>query len=458
MRLVHVLSDGLALNGGTIRNRADQDADLSYRGSGRHTAPDAIGIAIDDARAREGVDDTVTFRVRLAPARNETVSVAWATEDGTAKAGEDYTESRGTVVFAPGETAKTIEVAILDDVHDEGEETFTVRLRDASPAYVAAGGRITRPMATATIANADAMPRAWIARFGRTVAEQVIEAVESRMRAPREAGAEASLAGRQIGLGPVFGDDGGTAESRGDAAARQREEAETARQAAQLADWLAGGSAGSRSGAGDPQERLGLDPGTATRQELMLGSSFSLTTAAEDGQGGTVSLWGRGAVSRFDGREGRMTLDGEVASGLVGADWDRDATTLGLILGHSRGEGGYRAAAGSGTVSSTLTGLYPWGRHALGERLSVWGIAGYGEGTLTLTPEGPDGESRAALRTDLDLMMGATGLRGVVVAAPETGGPELAVKSDALVGAHDDGEGAWPVGCRGRGDAAEAGA
>ena len=88
--------------------------------------------------------------------------------------------------------------------------------------------------------------------------------------------------------------------------------------------------------------------------------------------------------------------------------------------------------AGSGTVSATLTGLYPWGRHALTERVSVWGITGYGEGTLTLTPANEDGTSQAALRTDLDLMMGAVGLRGTLLEAPETGGIELAVKTDAL--------------------------
>ena len=168
-------------------------------------------------------------------------------------------------------------------------------------------------------------------------------------------------------------------------------------------------------------------------RELMLGSSFALTAGAGGGVGGTVSLWGRGAVSRFDGREGRMTLDGEVASGLLGADWSRDRLTAGLIVGHSRGEGGYRSESGAGgAVDSTLTGVYPWGRYAVSGRVSVWGVAGYGEGTLTLRPEDAGGNARAAIRTDLDLAMGAVGLRGVLVEAPESGGPELAVKTDAM--------------------------
>ena len=109
-----------------------------------------------------------------------------------------------------------------------------------------------------------------------------------------------------------------------------------------------------------------------------------------------------------------------------------ERTGLGLVLGHSVGDGGYASEAGSGTVSATLTGLYPWARRALTGRVSVWGIAGYGEGTLTLTPADAEGEPQAALRTDLNLLMGAAGLRGTLVEAPETGGFELAVKTDAL--------------------------
>ena len=75
-----------------------------------------------------------------------------------------------------------------------------------------------------------------------------------------------------------------------------------------------------------------------------------------------------------------------------------------------------------------MTGLYPYGRYALTDRVTVWGAAGYGAGTLTLTPEGDESTYEA----DMDLVMAAAGLRGVVVEAPADGGPELAVKTDAL--------------------------
>ena len=64
---------------------------------------------------------------------------------------------------------------------------------------------------------------------------------------------------------------------------------------------------------------------------------------------------------------------------LLGADWTRERSTLGLMLSHTRGEGGYRGA-NSGEVTSTLTGFYPYGRYLLGDRVTVWGRGGLRRG------------------------------------------------------------------------------
>ena len=271
--------------------------------------PAAISVA--DARAEEGEDDSIDFRVTLDRPATRTVTVDYETRDGSgahgAVAGEDYTAVDDTLTFEVGELQKTVEVRLLDDPHDEGEETFTLVLSNA------VGGRIEDGTATGTIENDDPLPQAWIARFGRTVAEQVLDAVEGRMRAPRAAGAEVSLGGRRIGLGPVFGADGESADRAAEAEERaaRREEAEAAREARRLAEWLKGET--------DPDHRHGDAARAVTARELMLGSSFALTAGAGDGPGGTVSLWGRGAASRFDGREGGVSVDGEVTSALLGA-------------------------------------------------------------------------------------------------------------------------------------------
>ena len=356
------------------------------------------GISVADAQVQEAKGAELSFPVTLAAAQTSAVSVRYATSDGTAVAGSDYVARSGTVRFAPGETEKTVAVPVLDDFHDEGSETLALTLSHPF------GAQLADATATGTIVNTDPIPKAWIARFGRTVAEQVIEAVEARMQAPRVLGVEVSLAGQRVGGaaadGAVSGDDASQLAAQG-----------------RLADWFGSGS--------DMEHRHGLDAQAMTGRDLLTRSSFSLAGGTQ--QEGTYALWGRGAVTRFDGREGGLSLDGEVTSGMLGADWTRGAVTAGLVVSRSLGEGGYSGESGNGRLTASLTGLYPWGRYGLSERLSIWALAGYGEGALTLTPEG-----QAPIGTDLDLAMAVAGLRGVLAEASETGGIELALKTDAM--------------------------
>ena len=367
-------------------------------------------LSVADARAEEGTDATVDFQVTLAPSSPAAVTVEYATSDGTATAGADYTAKSGTLTFARGETVKTVSVAILDDSHDEGSETFTLTLSNASGASIADG------TATGTIENADPMPQAWIARFGRTVAEQVVDSVQARLTAPRTPGVEVTLAGQRIGGSASGAGSGGRDGAAPGAAGERAEDMAAQARLAGLSDWLRGETGEDRA------RRLGSR--TVSERDLLTGTSFAL--AAEAAGGGVAGLWGRGAITSFDGREGDLTLDGEVGSFMLGADWARDAWTAGLMLSHARGTGSYRGE-GEGKVESDLTGLYPYGRYALNERVTLWGVAGYGAGSLTLTPK-----DKPAIETDMDLVMGAVGMRGVVVQAPPEGGPELAVKSDGL--------------------------
>ena len=76
-------------------------------------------LSIGDASADE--PGTLTFPVTLSQASAREVKINWATADGTATAGSDYTAGGGTLTFAPGETAKNIDVAVLGDGVDRGE-------------------------------------------------------------------------------------------------------------------------------------------------------------------------------------------------------------------------------------------------------------------------------------------------------------------------------------------------
>ena len=129
-----------------------------------------------DAEVREGANVTLDFTVTLSRAASGTVTVDYATSNGTATAGADYTQASGTLTFAAGETEKTVSVAVLDDAHDEGSETLTLTLSNAT------GAHISDASATGTINNTDPMPRAWLARFGREAASHVADAIGARLK------------------------------------------------------------------------------------------------------------------------------------------------------------------------------------------------------------------------------------------------------------------------------------
>ena len=368
-----------------------------------------LTIRIDDTTGDED-DGWLDFRVRLSRAYTEYVCFDFETlTTGTAEEGTDYGKRpKVNDWIRPGATQTTAFVRIVDDSVSDSGETVKVKIGNARLCNNASKTvTINRAEATGTITNSDHIPQAWLARFGRTVADQVIDAVDGRLGAARRPGVEATLAGRSIAGAPE-GD--GTRQSMAeDAASRVRLEA--------MSNWLRGDTG---------ERREGLFGSRAVSERDLLAATAFFMTGKTDG-GGSVALWGRGAIASFDGRESRLSVDGEVANAMLGADWSGGALTAGLMLSHARGSGGYRGES-DGKVESTLTGIYPYGRYAASERITVWGVAGYGAGSLALKPE-----DEAAIETDMDLMMAAVGLRGVAMKAPEGGGPELAVKSDAMV-------------------------
>ena len=401
------------------------------------------------------------FTIELSRALDEYVCYDFETlGTGTASEGVDYLRRpKSTLWQPPGVTEWTDFVRILDDSIDDGGETVQVRISDAELCDDASKTvTISRADATGTITNSDSIPAAWLGRFGRTVADQVIDAVESRMGAAAAPGTEANLAGQRVGTFGARQDWGRYAASK-----RLSPWGRAGYAAGTGATRLRPGPRGAGPGpraerAGDPERTNwhALQGHGMTERELLPGSSFSL--AAGDARTGGYALWGRGSVSHFDGRDGDLAVDGEVASTLLGADWSRERTTAGLILGHSIGDGGYRSESGRGTVSSTLTGLYPWMRQALGERISLWGVAGYGEGALTVTPANADGASQAAIRTDLGLRHGRRGPARHAGASAGRGRLRACGQDRRDGGAHALGGGAGACGHERRGDAAAAGA
>ena len=65
------------------------------------------------------------------------LQVAFQSVDGSAAAGEDYTETTGTLAFEPGESVKTVAIPLEDDLEQTGNRSFVFRLANPSDAFIA---------------------------------------------------------------------------------------------------------------------------------------------------------------------------------------------------------------------------------------------------------------------------------------------------------------------------------
>jgi Ca2+-binding RTX toxin-like protein/V8-like Glu-specific endopeptidase len=90
---------------------------------------------------------SLAYTVSLSVAGAQTITVNYATANGTALADSDYTNTLGTLTFSPGQTTQTISIPILNDSLDEGNETFTLTL--SSPT----NGTLGTATATTTITD-----------------------------------------------------------------------------------------------------------------------------------------------------------------------------------------------------------------------------------------------------------------------------------------------------------------
>ncbi len=391
------------------------------------------GIVMDEEPivATEGTHDHAVFTVRLGGAPRKTVTVDYATAEGDgrsvrhegtvarrATAGADYTAASGTLTFAPGETAKTVSVPILDDAVDEGPEYFLLRVSNPRGAHLAR----ERSAAVGLILNDDHLQAMWLARFGRTVASQITDAVSDRLGAGLTPGAHVTVAGQALDLSRT--DDGDA-------------QAEALADLAHAFGALAGDDPFARHGLSDPWN----DPATTTtrtmtEREVLLGSSFHLAGTGA-GSGPALAAWGRVAHGSFDGEheddEGTTRFDGEVLTGMLGADADFGRVLAGVAVSLSGGKGKFTApevdVGSSGGIESAMTTVSPYARLRLTERVSAWGLAGWGTGDMTIRF---DEEDMDPIRTDLSMRLGAIGARGALLRQEGPSGMDLSLKADAF--------------------------
>ena len=493
-------------------------------GDGSPQPPGLPTLAINDVTVAEDGGSAV-FSVRLSGESTATVTVGYATEDGTAHAGSDYTAGSGTLTFESGAREQTIAVAVIDDSEEEGSETFTVRLSDVRNATLLdgegtatirddeySGVRVSygaesytvkegefvavevvlsaspdRPLtiplthvpgngagrkdysgvpesvrfdsfettktfnvtaeeddehddgesiilgfgtlppgvraavperSTVTIAD-DPQPKGriptdWLREFGGTAAAHVVDALDERMRcAPYRRSGKAApdhaaprwRCTRYPGLAS-FAING------------------------HRLDALLAMADTSISGPGDDTTRADRRVygfRSLSAGEVAAGSSFHVLSTEQEYEPG-LSLWGRGSFSRFERREDEAVLRGDVGSATFGADFAADRALVGIALSHSEGDGTVSLDGVAGQVAASLTGLHPYLRLGVNERLSLWGTAGLGSGTLMLTMK--DAQS---IETGITMRMAAAGALAEILSPTEDNEFSVAIKADALL-------------------------
>ena len=380
-------------------------------------------LSVSDAEVREGPAANLEFTVSLSRQRYKATEVTYTTSDSTARTADgDYTAVSGTLVLPALQTGGTISVPVLDDDLNEGTEYLFLTLSAAS------GAVFGDSIAIGTIINSDPLPDAWLARFGRSVSDQVMRSVERRL----ESGSRSShltISGREI--------------------SRLWDRSEAYRLQTGLVTLLGltgayEGSAGNNSGgvigiAG--QKRSAPHSGGARIPDpraLVSSTSFHFNRDTGSGTGGgsrRISAWGEYAFTRFNGNEDGLSLEGDVNTAIVALDGQWGRRTAGVAFSYSEGRGGYtRPDAGSdasgGTIGSTLAAFYPYVHYRHNRRTSVWGMLGYGRGNLEVTPD----ETESILETEVSNAMAALGARGLLTMHSAGAGlVELAVRSDVLL-------------------------
>ena len=187
---------------------------------------------------------------------------------------------------------------------------------------------------------------------------------------------------------------------------------------------------------GDSPMRFSIEAAQSDQNKEILKQIISSTSFALSGTMGPYSeprwaVWGRGATTRFSGTDADQTVEGDVTSVMLGIDYGDNSFQGGLVLSYSMGDGVLGTLANTRdewSVETTLTGIYPWARLALTNKFSVWGMLGYGGGDLPLSLE-----DIVKLETDASMVMGAIGTRTDLIGSTYHDGFTLTLASDAVL-------------------------
>ena len=336
------------------------------------TAPHVTSIERQTPTTSPTNADSLTWRVTFSEAVTNVDAAAFTVSGSTATvtsvqavdgetlahdvtvSGGDLDVLNGTVTlgFAPGQTIQDQAGNPLADTTPTGTNHNSYLVDNTS------------------METAEPLLTAWLSRMGRTVAQQVMDAVANRRQAAPAPGLQLSVAGEPLGT--------------------ELELSSLAHNHGLLA------------------KVLGFEG--LTSQQLAEGTGFTLSPA---GAAGGFSLWGEAALSSFATTAHDLSLDADVFTTLMGGDWRSGQWQMGAALAHSTGSGTYHAspgvAHGAGDVTSRVTGLYPYAHYTVTPQFSLWGVVGHGRGEWSLTPDGGRQQDMP-----LTLSLAAVGMEGLL--------------------------------------------
>lgn len=179
--LVWLTNGDLLTNLGTLGNPTGLTFPCTEEGEEAALVPVTVGFTVNSVAVTEGEDLVAVLHVERRGWRpGEIVSVDYATADGSAEAGEDYTETTGTLTFGENDGCLEIEIPITNDAEYEAAiEDFTLTLSNPVNCIL----RVGEDEATVFISSED--PHAGIVQFVDTVASVVEDEEEKIIQVSR---------------------------------------------------------------------------------------------------------------------------------------------------------------------------------------------------------------------------------------------------------------------------------
>ena len=375
-----------SLSEGKVKITATVDPGVGYSPHPRHGAASitvvdddpGLMLSADSLSVEAGGSASYTMALATEPMGEVTVSISGGEGSGVTVAPTHLT-------FSQGNWDRPQSVGI------RAAETSPALAAPVTLSHTASGGNYGGLTADVVVnVAADAVAKeaktAWHLRLGRTISHQMVDALQDRLAARPATGLQVTVAGEAITDAPPLVENQGIL-----------------------------------------SKALGFE--TVSPEALLEGSSFSFVPAGEERRP-QVALWGQGALSSFRGEQEDISLDGDVTTLLLGADWTGRRWQAGAALSQSWGHGSYDGDNDAdGEISSTVTGLFPYGRYALTPRLGLWAVAGYGWGQLFLKPDGEDGMEEEYKPSTI-MAMGAIGMDGLL---RDGGSKGITLKSTADV-------------------------